>query len=52
MRTHPPPRLHRHRYQGVLAPNAPLRAAATAYGRGAYLLDKHNDHGDARHPGK
>jgi hypothetical protein len=29
----PPPRRHRHRYHGVLAPNAPLRAAATAFGR-------------------
>jgi hypothetical protein len=29
----PPPRRHRHRYHGVLAPNAPLRAAATALGR-------------------
>ena len=26
----PPPRQHRHRYYGVLAPNAPLRAALTA----------------------
>ena len=26
----PPPRVHRHRYYGVLAPNAPLRAAVTA----------------------
>jgi hypothetical protein len=26
----PPPRVHRHRYFGVLAPNAPLRAAVTA----------------------
>jgi hypothetical protein len=26
----PPPRAHRHRYHGVLAPNAPLRAAVTA----------------------
>ncbi|GAB6044062.1 IS91-like element ISCR1 family transposase [Endothiovibrio diazotrophicus] len=26
----PPPRLHRHRYYGVLAPNSPLRAAVTA----------------------
>jgi len=25
-----PPRVHRHRYFGVLAPNAPLRAAVTA----------------------
>ncbi len=29
----PPPRLHRHRYHGVLAPNSPVRAVATAYGR-------------------
>jgi hypothetical protein len=26
----PPPRIHRHRYLGVLAPNAPLRPAVTA----------------------
>ena len=26
----PPPRLHRHRYHGILAPNSPLRAAVTA----------------------
>jgi hypothetical protein len=26
----PPPRTHRHRYYGVLAPNSPLRAAVTA----------------------
>ena len=26
----PPPRTHRHRYHGVLAPNSPLRAAVTA----------------------
>jgi hypothetical protein len=26
----PPPRVHRHRYFGVLAPNSPLRAAVTA----------------------
>jgi len=31
----PPPRRHRHRYHGVLAPNAPLRAAAIAFGREA-----------------
>jgi hypothetical protein len=31
----PPPRRHRHRYQGVLAPHAPLCAAVTAYGRDA-----------------
>jgi len=29
----PPPRRHRHRYVGVLAPNAPLRAAVTALAR-------------------
>ena len=29
----PPPRLHRHRYHGVLAPNSPLRSVAIAYGR-------------------
>ena len=29
----PPPRRHRHRYHGVLAPNAPLRAAAIALAR-------------------
>jgi hypothetical protein len=27
----PPPRRHRHRYYGVLAPNAPLRAQVTAF---------------------
>jgi len=31
----PPPRRHRHHYQGVLSRNAPLRTAATAYGRDA-----------------
>jgi hypothetical protein len=31
----PPPRRHRHRYHGVLAPNSPRRAAATASGRDA-----------------
>lgn len=29
----PPPRRHQHRYVGVLAPNAPLRAAVTARAR-------------------
>jgi len=29
----PPPRLHRHRYHGVLAPNSPSRGAASAYAR-------------------
>ena len=31
----PPPRRHRHRYHGVLAPNSPLRAAAVALGHDA-----------------
>jgi hypothetical protein len=30
----PPPRLHRHRYHGVLAPNAPWRAHVTAMAAG------------------
>ena len=29
----PPPRVHRHRYHGVLAPNARLRPHAVAFGR-------------------
>ena len=29
----PPPRMHRHRYHGVLAPNAKLRAAVVAIRR-------------------
>ncbi len=29
----PPPRIHRHRYHGVLAPNAGLRASVVAIGR-------------------
>ena len=31
----PPPRVHRHRYFGALAPNSPLRAAVTALAPGA-----------------
>ena len=31
----PPPRIHRHRYFGVRAPNSPLRAAVTALAPGA-----------------
>jgi hypothetical protein len=33
----PPPRIHRHRYHGVLAPHARLHAAVTAY---AYPLNR------------
>lgn len=31
----PPPRIHRHRYFGVLAPNSPLRTAVTTLAPGA-----------------
>ena len=34
----PPPRTHRHRYFGVLAPNSPLRAAVTAMALAAPAL--------------
>jgi len=34
----PPPRTHRHRYHGVLAPNSPLRAAVTALAQGAQVV--------------
>ena len=33
----PPPRTHRHRYYGVLAPNSPLRAAVTAMAQDALV---------------
>jgi len=33
----PPPRTHRHRYFGVLAPNSPLRPAATALAQDAVV---------------
>ena len=33
----PPPRTHRHRYFGVLAPNSPLRCAVTALAQGAAM---------------
>jgi len=34
----PPPRTHRHRYLGVLAPNSPLRAAVAAMVQGASMV--------------
>ena len=37
----PPPRVHRHRYFGVLAPNSPLRAAVTALAPGAAPAPNH-----------
>jgi len=33
----PPPRTHRHRYLGVLAPNSPLRAAVVSLAQGAVV---------------
>jgi len=42
----PPPRRHRHRYHGVLAPNSPLRQAVTAYrgeGLGAEPIESQTD---------
>jgi hypothetical protein len=36
----PPPRIHRHRYYGVLAPNSPLRAALTAMAQAQLPADK------------
>jgi len=34
----PPPRSHRHRYYGVLAPNSPLRGAVTAMAQDAAVV--------------
>jgi hypothetical protein len=34
----PPPRTHRHRYYGVLAPNSPLRAALTALSKAEQVV--------------
>ncbi len=34
----PPPRTHRHRYYGVLAPNSPLRGAVTAMAQDASVV--------------
>ncbi len=36
----PPPRIHRHRYCGVLAPNSPLRAAALAMAQAQLPADE------------
>ena len=36
----PPPRIHRHRYYGVLAPNSPLRAAAVAMAQAQLPADE------------
>jgi hypothetical protein len=37
----PPPRTHRHRYYGVLAPNSPLRASVTALAQDAAAQPAH-----------
>ena len=34
----PPPRTHRHRYYGVLAPNSPLRGAVTAMAQAVLVV--------------
>ena len=34
----PPPRTHRHRYYGVLAPNSPLRPAVTAMAQAEQVM--------------
>jgi hypothetical protein len=54
----PPPRTHRHRYYGVLAPNSPLRAAVTAMVQGASVVTSEvgslvtvDAHMDASSPG-
>lgn len=44
----PPPRRHRHRYHGVLAPNSPLRAAAVVLGRD--LTDDPSASAEPPHP--
>lgn len=36
-----PPRTHRHRYFGVLAPNSPLRSAVTALAAPAQAMPAH-----------
>ncbi len=47
----PPPRIHRNRYHGVLAPNARLRPAVVAIGRpGAHAPDGDNGYDTGRIP--
>ncbi len=45
----PPPRTHRHRYYGVLAPNSPVRAAVTAMAQVAATPVMSNPVADAAH---
>lgn len=46
----PPPRVHRHRYHGVFAPNARWRREATRYGREDAGRDPTDGAGDATGP--
>ncbi|MHC5029162.1 MAG: transposase [Planctomycetota bacterium] len=46
----PPPRVHRHRYHGVLAPNARLRPHAVAFGRPELVSEAPATEGDAASP--
>lgn len=46
----PPPRVHRHRYHGVLAPNARLRARVVALGRTEGEGDESSDRPTSRMP--
>jgi hypothetical protein len=43
----PPPRTHRHRYYGVLAPNSPLRAAVVTSEVGSPVTEEANADADA-----
>ena len=46
----PPPRVHRHRYHGVLAPNARLRPHAVAFGRPELVSEEPAAEGDVASP--
>ena len=46
----PPPRVHRHRYHGVLAPNARLRPRVVVFGRPERVAEAPVPEGDATSP--
>ena len=46
----PPPRVHRHRYHGVLAPNARLRPHVVAFGRPELVSEQPATEGDVASP--
>jgi hypothetical protein len=48
----PPPRIHRHRYFGVLAPNAPLRTAVTALAPAASIAPPARNQEPATEPAR